>query len=151
MIDPTWQWRIIAGSVAISLALWSRAITRWFRGRPAVLFQPRRAVPWGLVDLGAVLVLLLLFQVATFSIVERNFGVSLDGPVSQMPAQQQIVLVTAGSLSSLLALAASLAFIRWRTGAHMHDFGWNRRRLIHDGCLGLLAFVMLAVPVFAIQ
>ena len=151
MIDPTWQWRIIAGSVAVSLALWSLVIARWFRGRPAVLFQPRRAVPWGLVDLAAVLVLLIIFQAATFPILERYYSVSLDGPLDQMPAPQQILLVTAGSLSSLLALAASLAFIGWRTRAHMHDLGWNPRQLIRDGYLGLLAFVMLAVPVFAIQ
>jgi membrane protease YdiL (CAAX protease family) len=151
MNDPVWQWQILIGIVAVSLTLWAMVIVRWARGRPALLYQPRRAVPWGLVHLLLALAVWILFQAATYPILQHYFGISLDGGFEQLPPPHQIVVLTAGAASTLLALGTWLALIAWRTGATLRDLGWDSAQLMRDGTIGVIAFVMLAVPVFTIQ
>jgi len=54
-------------------------------------------------------------------------------------------------VASLAAIVTALAVIGWRTRAGCRDFGISLRHTGQDLALGLMAFVMLAPPVYAIQ
>lgn len=136
---------------AASLAGWLYASARWIGGRPVVAFQPRRAVPWGLADLAVIMAALVLLQGVALALVREGWGVSLGTPLYDLPATQQIALLTASAVAQLLALAASWVWLRWRTGANAQDLGVDIRQLASDCHLGAIGFVMLVVPVFGVQ
>jgi membrane protease YdiL (CAAX protease family) len=134
-----------------SVAGWAVAFARLVGGRPAVSFQPRRAVPWGLIDLAMVLVVLLALQLMMFPVLHQAFGVDLGRGLDELPAQQQVIVLTGAAVSSLAALLISLALIWLRTAANRHDLGIRWVKLAYDFRLGLISFAMLIVPVFGIQ
>ncbi len=48
-------------------AVWVTAVVRWRHRRPVLPYQPRRPVPWGIVDLAMV----LLFFLAAEGVLAR--------------------------------------------------------------------------------
>ena len=131
-----------------SLLLWTSAIVRRGRGDALILYQPRRAVPWGLIDLLVLFIALPLIQlVAISAVVSPAHLEHLD----DLSAKQQIAVLTASQLANLLTLVIGVALIRWRTGAGCHDFGVSSGKFNRDVVLGVAGFVMLVVPVFALQ
>jgi membrane protease YdiL (CAAX protease family) len=118
---------------------------------PLVSFTPRRPVPWALFDLIALLAIWLIGS-AVVSVALRQLGwLGETKDVAELTlAQQQAVIV--GNLAvSLLIVACGLSLIALRTGARLSDFGWSPRDIPTDIRLGLIGFVMLAPPVYAMQ
>ncbi len=133
----------IAASVTVA--------TRNLRGEEIVPYEPRRPVPWRLIDVLVVVSLWIVLQ-ATFSI-----GVSklLDLPPDSAPAENRIAAIVprliADSISKILALGLGIGWLRIMSGATWRDLGIDLRRFQQDVGLGVLAFGLMVFPVYAIQ
>jgi len=130
---------------------WARALRRLRAGRSILPLEPRRPVPWGLVDLAATLFAYFAFHGIGFFILRQKLGVDLSLDLVEMSPQDRAAVVVSGTLASLAAVIVSLAAIVVRARAGWHDIGVRARHVIPDLRLGLFAFVMLAPPVYAVQ
>ncbi|MEX2176120.1 MAG: CPBP family intramembrane glutamic endopeptidase [Pirellulaceae bacterium] len=146
--------KLLALSRSDSLRGMARAILGLLQirpGLPLVAWTPRRAVPWGLIDLVAVIV---LYIVAIFAAQLLFAGL---GWLPQAANGKELTLADKGLLVwmnivvSLGLLAVALPLIVLRTGANWRDLGFSWREAWSDLKLGAIAFVMLAPPVYAIQ
>ena len=115
-------------------------------------YQSRRPVPWGLIDLGLILMVMIVTQVAMLA--TTNWVQSLNGVVVDPKAltlDQQIIRMMADSASKLLTLFIGFALVQWRCKASFDDLGWPRKIRMFDISSGFLMFFLIVVPVFAIQ
>jgi len=141
------QWVIISGSVIA----WVLAIGRCARGEPLYRFQPRQAVPWGLVDLAVVAVISLGFGSIAVLAVQAFRGIAPGTPFAKLEPDDMAAVMLASSTASIAVFAAVLAWLVIRVGAKASDLGIDPKKADTDVALGMLAYVMLVVPVFAIQ
>jgi membrane protease YdiL (CAAX protease family) len=138
-------WIICGGVVG-----WAWAGVKLLRGEALVPWQPRREVPWALLDLLVVIGanFLAAVLVAT-ALVQLGWRLEATGAA---PGPGDLKMQTlANCLIPILGMGAGLAFVVFHTGASAHDLGWSPEHLRADLKLGLTAFVMLAPPVFAVQ
>jgi membrane protease YdiL (CAAX protease family) len=140
---------VILAIIAAGCMGWSMALTRLFSGQRLLPHEPRRNVPWGLVDLIAVFALLLLTTLLAQ-------GVMLYAGVVQIPKKGEEVapsgwMLAADAVTKFLSLAAVALFIRARQPLSLSDLGFRSDRLRADCFTGLIAFCMLAPLVFGIQ
>jgi membrane protease YdiL (CAAX protease family) len=144
------RWFLVGGFVAASLWCWSAAAVRLRRQGSLLPLEPRRAPPWGLIDLWPVVLCVAMAVLAAaqmFALAARR----LDGLSGQPPSQQYDVPTIYDSLISLGIVLASALVILLRTGASVRDLGVDLRKAPADLRLGCAAFLMLAPPVYAIQ
>jgi len=118
---------------------------------PLVTFTPRRPVPWALFDLIALLAIWLIGSAAG-SIALRQAGwLGESKEVADWTLAQQQALIAGNIAISLVIFAIGLFLIALRSGPRLSDFGWSPREMLSDLRLGLIGFVMLAPPVYALQ
>ena len=138
-------WIICGGLVS-----WARAGVKLLRGEALAPWQPRREVPWALLDLlvviGANLVAAVLVATALVQL-----GWRLEATGAALAPGDLKVQALANSLIPVLGMGAGLAFVVFHTGTNARDLGWSREHWVADLKLGLTAFVMLAPLVFAVQ
>lgn len=148
MIDPQTVLSLIAFAVmGVGGVAWWRAIRGLSLGRPILPYEPRRHVPWGLLDL--ILIVATYFVVIVVSAVVGEFsGMKLAGGVTKENAGQMLLLQLA---IQLLTTFPPLLVIAVRTRAAWADLGFDLSLLRRDVKTGAIAFAMLAPPVFAIQ
>lgn len=132
------------------LVCWTRAGFRLLRGEALVPWQPRREVPWAVLDL-LVVIGANLFAAALVATLLVRLGWRLEGRGTALAPDDLKMQALANALIPILGMAAGFAFVVFRTGATARDLGWSREHLREDLKLGLAAFVMLAPPVFAVQ
>lgn len=130
---------------------WAQALRRRLAGRRVLDHVPREPVPWGLLDVLFALVSLVLFQVLGFLIVRRLYQIGPELDFESLPPHARAATICATSLASLLTAAVSLVAVRLRAEATGEDFGFVHRRVGLDVGLGVLAFAMLAPPVYGLQ
>lgn len=139
-------------TVGACLLLWVRALARWKRGEPILDLATRRAVPWTLTDLlligGVGFVAILLSQFVLWQFLELPEG---RWNLEDLTGEQQIGVLAAFSLTSLFVWLMSLVICRVKTKATAADLGWNAVYGLSDVRLGLIAYVMLIVPVLLIH
>ncbi len=116
---------------------------------PLIPWSPRRSVPWGLVDVSAVFVVFAI-PLIIVALASLNVIPAVEANRAQTLSEKQ-VLVWFDSFTKLGLLAVAGPLIAWRTGANWRDFGFSARELWPNVKLGLVGFVMLAPPVYAIQ
>jgi membrane protease YdiL (CAAX protease family) len=152
---PTAVWLVLTAFQLIvitgSMIGWAFALARVSSRRPIYPYRPRRPVPWGLLDLGVVAFASLSTSVMAYIIAASLMGVRPGADMAELSPWQFGGLVVSGSIASLAVLGLVLVWLRWRVHAGPQDFGIDFGRLDADVGLGLIGFVMLAVPVFAIQ
>jgi membrane protease YdiL (CAAX protease family) len=137
--------------LAGSLWAWTAAILRVWGRRPVLPYEPRRPVSWGLFDLLLAFIALVLFQGLAFVFLRGFLGVDVDLQSHEMQPATRAVAILASSFASLATALVSLSLVRFRTGAGWIDLGLDRRKVLADVKLGVVAFVMLAPPVYGIQ
>jgi membrane protease YdiL (CAAX protease family) len=106
---------------------------RWRRFMPYL----RRLMPIGMAP---ILLTSLLFARLHFRV---------DSP--QMNLRFLVFLIGGNAVAQLLTIGFAVAWLRWRVGASAADLGWNRPKLSGDVKLGLAAFAVLAIPIYAMQ
>jgi membrane protease YdiL (CAAX protease family) len=121
---------------------------------PLIPWSPRRPVPWALVDLLGTLALYVCVIVA-LRLALGQLGWLPDAQAaadeSKLSLKDKELLVWANIVASLGLVAVAGPLISLRIGATSRDFGFSARDLWNDLKLGLVGFVMLAPPVYAIQ
>ena len=134
-----------------SLAFWAVVFRRCLHGLPLWPFEPRRRVPWGLLDLAMIGVATLLVQLTLTALVARVLGIAPGVSLKDLPVDQLVPMLLASSVLSALTTALALVFVAFRAGATFRDLGLDPSKLAGDLMLGLRAFVMLAPPVYLVQ
>jgi membrane protease YdiL (CAAX protease family) len=156
-----WAWLIAAARAAIPRRLFGESaatrITAFLQSLnvpaqlPLITWNPRKPVPWDAIDLLIVIGLYLFGSAAAAMIVEdlASTVVTIGSHVVRLSHDE--LLIIASLLVSLAILAIGLPLISFRTGATPRDFGLSSRDFGNDVKLGLIGFVMLAPPTYAIQ
>jgi len=134
-----------------SLTCWVVALRRRRRTGQLLAWEERRPVPWEAVDLGLILLLAFVMTVVVQLVFSQWSGVPLATDVAQLPPDQRLGFVVASFVASLAILALVLAVVRLRAGAGARDLGLRRDKVMDDLRLGVVAFLLLASPVFLIQ
>jgi membrane protease YdiL (CAAX protease family) len=143
----TWDW--LGPATSASFERWLQAIQVPPR-LPMVRWNPRRSVPWAMIDLLLVVAVYIGASVITSTVLHRGGWLSAADADNVSLAERQALIV--GNVAvSLLILAATLPLLMLRCGASLRDLGWSPRALLSDLRLGLIGFVMLAPPVYALQ
>ncbi len=137
---------------AAILWLWLLVINRWRRGTALVAFEPRRPAPWTGWDLAFIALgsFVLNVVVALFVRGGQDAGASGEADVAIDPARMPALLM-AGAMVNLSMLVAAVVWIRHRRGADWTDLGLDLSRLPADLFLGLAAFAVVSVPIYAMQ
>lgn len=144
--------QLVAAAVVVGgCAGWIEAVRRLVRKRPVLAYCPRRPVPWGLIDLALAAALLTAFQLARAIVLQHGYGIDLSKGREHLAAHGWALATLAEAVANLAGIATALALIGWRTRASCRDMGVSMRHVLQDFGLGLVAFVMLAPPVYAIQ
>ncbi|MFN0016798.1 MAG: type II CAAX prenyl endopeptidase Rce1 family protein [Pirellulaceae bacterium] len=145
---------ILLAALAIILGFfvcWGLAIAKLVRRQPLLTYEPRRPVPWGLIDLVLlVLVLFVLLNVSGYLLkgqIVRGEGV--DRP--PLTLQQNMLLIWADTAMKVGTMLIVTPIIMLRTGCTWRDLGVVPKEIGRDIAIGLAAFCMLAPIVFAIQ
>jgi len=126
--------RAMLALVAVSAAVWLLAAWRLLTGRPIIVFAPRRAAPWTVMDVASVFVVMFLLEAFVAAALVRLVGLDL-----------------ATALAKLATLAVGIAMVRFLAGATMKDMGFSTRGVLGDVLLGTAAFLAVLLPVGVIQ
>lgn len=113
---------------------------------PLVAWSQRRSVPWALVDLVVIVGLQFIAGV-----VLHSAGFLPTGEIEDLTLNDKHTLIVANAGMSIGLLAVSVLLVAVRCNARSADLGWSWRELQGDLRLGLIGFVMLAPPVYALQ
>jgi membrane protease YdiL (CAAX protease family) len=133
------------------IVCWSLAAMKVARGQPLVAWSPRRAVPWGFLDLVATVGLYVISIVVLREVLAHLDWLPDIQDESQLTLADKGLLVGANIGISLGLLLVVIPLIALRTAATARDLGFAARETLSDLKLGVAGFVMLAPPVYAIQ
>lgn len=141
---------MILGLILASITAWCICIARDSIG---TLFRyvPRKQVPWGLIDLGlAMLVITLTSSIAGVFLIE--IGVVEQGKdVASMTPRKSAIMMLASSVAMLAGVVLSLGLICLKNRPRASDLGWSIQYISRDVWVGIVAFLLISAPVYAMQ
>jgi membrane protease YdiL (CAAX protease family) len=148
--------RVLIVAVAVGLAaavvrIWTAVFLRWWRGGPIVEREQVRDVPWGLLDLIVALAFLFLFSILALAAVQIAFGVNVDTPQETRPLAFHSWKIAAAALASLATLVSTCLWIKLRLSSSWRDLGFSCAVAGRDIRLGVMAFLAVAPPTYALQ
>ena len=124
------------------LAGWIQVFRKLASGQPLVPWSDRRPVPWGLLVLAIALFLPLLNLIGSF----------LDsGSQGNLQTAQPARMVWLNIMVELGLIAATWIAAEFLNNTTPRDFGFSLSDLVADLQLGVIAFVLLVPPVYALQ
>lgn len=152
---------LLAGA---SIAAWTVIERRRRRRQPLIEFEPRRPVPWRLLDFLAIVSFCLFAQIGAAGAVQQAYGGQLGlhqarpgvvDPTAVADDTDNIdsirLTLIAQSIASLVGLAFTVAYARLIARATWTDLGFRFDRWARDVSLGLIAFAAVSLPIFALQ
>lgn len=136
-----------------SLWAWIVLIARKLRAPhvPLIPWTPRRQVPWALIDLILLVGLWILASLLVRQILQNWGMLPREIRLEELTIEQNKALLIGNIVASLVILMNALVLIAFRTGASLADFGLTLKEMLPDLKLGLLGFILLAPPVYALQ
>ena len=134
-----------------SVWAWWGALSRLSQRQVLLEYEPRRAAPWGFLDLLIAFFLLLTCLSCTSWLLANKFGVDVRINLAELPADARGAVILGAALYTLTTFLLSVTAVRLRTGATLTDFGIDLAHVRADLWLGVIAFVMLAPVVYGIQ
>lgn len=137
--------------LAAGAVCWSLAIAKLAAGRPLIAWGPRRPVPWAFIDMAGIIALYVAVWIAAGLFLRRAGWLGEAGDIENMTLSQREALTAVSLAVSVIVLIVALPVISTRTGADSRDWGWSLGDIGRDLRLGVIGFVMLAPPVYAIQ
>jgi len=160
LVAGAWAWLIAGVRAAITWG-WlgpaaSASFERWLEAiqvpprLPLVRWNPRRPVPWAMIDLLLVVVVYVFASLLVSTILHRG-GYLGGGDAENYSLAERQALIVGNVAVSLLIIAAALPLLMLRSGAGLCDLGWKLSSFFSDVRLGLIGFIMLAPPVYALQ
>jgi len=127
---------------------WYVAYARIREGLPILPWTKRDNVPWGLVDLGAIVLLIGLIAGGGVSLATSAMGVVVPASVDEMVPADQAKTFLAFGVGTLVSTVFGMVWLAMRYG---RVDGCSSVWLRHDIELGLRFFAMLVVPVVGLQ
>jgi membrane protease YdiL (CAAX protease family) len=142
---------VVAAAIVGSILIWANVIARTTRGQEVIPLEPRRPVPWALLDLLLIFMAWLLFNSLAGLMLREIWNVRLPDDVREIEAQHIAPLQLASMAVALATLVFAVALTRLRVGANSSDLGLSLRRIRYDFALGVAGFIALAAPVYTLQ
>jgi membrane protease YdiL (CAAX protease family) len=130
---------------------WTLAIVKLVRRQPLLPYEPRRVVPWGLVDLGLVVLILFLGMAVAKVLLREQFGPGAGTDDNPFTLHQNMLLILADTAMKVAVMVIVTPVIMLRTGCTWRDLGVLPGEVGRDIGIGLAAFCMLAPIVYALQ
>lgn len=156
-----WSWLVAAARAALHYGwlphAWQAALARALAqagletGLPLVRPHPRRPAPWAFFDLVALVGIWLIVSAVVGGLWRQAGWLPAGVDLAQWEAVPGRAALAANITVPLLTMAVALPIIALRTGATIGDLGLAPRQLAADLHTGLVAFVMLAPPVYGVQ
>jgi membrane protease YdiL (CAAX protease family) len=137
-------------AIAASVAVWTSVFARLRRREEVIPLEPRQPTPWGFVDLLLVVMANILFGMLGHVLMRGVWRIDVPDDVRAI-GEQLIPLQLVYIAGTLATLVFSIVLVRLRTKATTADLGLRLDRWRHDLRVGLLGFVALAPPVYALQ
>lgn len=142
---------LVALLLGLSAAVWLVLLARRRAGQAFVLYEARRPVPWGLLDVFLALTLLVFLTSVALATLGDDIARRPDEPLDPDAVSRQLTVILAQALVSLTVVVVSVGTIWLRYRATGADLGWSAAKVRSDIWLGVIAFLALAPPVYAIQ
>lgn len=142
---------VALATIAAGAVGWALAFNRLYARLPLVPWSSRRPVPWGLFDLLIVVALYVVGLIGSTLVAHQLGWLPADTDLEKLTLNQRQLLTLLNVGVSVFVMVASLPLVVLRSGASLRDLGWSRRDLVGDLKVGLMAFAMLAPPVYALQ
>ena len=139
---------LVVALIAASLIVWAGVAAKWRQGAPIVPYEPRRPVPWTIVDLLAIAVVYVLTNVALVVGLHEITGTAIG---EERSLNDIAAAMLATSLANLSTAGLAIFWVRRRAGASWADLGFRFDRAVGDLRLGLLAFAAVSAPVYLLQ
>jgi membrane protease YdiL (CAAX protease family) len=161
LVASLWSWLIAATKAALTWGWLPKSLAAHVEDAlkaaglsprlPLVAWAERRPAPWALIDLIG-LIGLWLFASLAVSAIARSLGwIEVGSDLDDLSLQQRKGFLLANIAISLLVAGGGLAAIALRTRATLRDFGWAWTDVVTDLRTGMIGFVMLAPPTYALQ
>lgn len=131
--------------------LWGLAFVKLFQRKPLLEYEPRRPVPWGLVDLFFVVTVLFLAIMASGYVLRGEFDKVPGAEKVPFTLEQNKLVILADAAMKLMTMLIATPLIMLRNRCSWRDLGIVPTKAGRDIAIGLAAFCMLAPIVFAIQ
>ena len=112
-------------------------------------WTPRRHVPWTFIDVVVVIFVAMSLLVGIAAAVQGLRVAPGNGP--EIPLRPHHLSAIADSVWKITAMVLATLYLIARSGVTWRDFGLSWRDLGSQVAIGVMAFVMLAPPVYAIQ
>jgi membrane protease YdiL (CAAX protease family) len=125
------------------------AILFWVRRRASswVVREPRRLWTADLVDVLVTFAVLFLGTSVGIMLIAPESS----GELAKMSPDERVSAIYLQVAVSLSTIVLSTCLVLWRHGLRPRDLGWSLRGAGRDVWLGVLAFLVLAPPVYALQ
>lgn len=144
---------MIALAAAVAFLLfsvfgWILFLHRIHSRQPGLPYEPRRAVPWTGWDLLILIGVIIAAQEIAGVTVRSALGVNRE---SLETTDGLLALIVASTIANLSALLIAAGYLRIRGTVAWRDLGFDDTKLVEDVRLGIIAFYMVAVPVYMLQ
>lgn len=137
--------------VVASIVAWCIFIARRSRSGTPLRYEPRRPIPWGLVDLGLAMVLVIMSSLISGELL-IEFGVVQRGQrLEDMSPENAAIMLLTSSVAILAGVVFTLGMIWLKNRPTASDFGLSFRQLGRDVGIGCAGFLLISAPVYAIQ
>ncbi|MEX0611312.1 MAG: CPBP family intramembrane glutamic endopeptidase [Pirellulales bacterium] len=138
---------VLLALLAASVATWYALIARWRRGEPALKYEPRTPVPWGVP-----IAMLAVVFVAISLLSPSDVDAAPPPPEGANPlevSQRLIGLI----LFQSAVIGAVLFIVAVIYRANLRDFGFPEyaHELVRDIRIGILACLAALAPVYGVQ
>jgi membrane protease YdiL (CAAX protease family) len=140
---------VIAAIIA-SVAVWTVVIGRLRRGEQIMPLEPRRPTPWTIVDLLLAVMANILFGMLGHVLLRDVWRIDVPDDVRTV-GDHLIPLQLVYATATLATLVFAIVLLCLRTKATAADLGVRLDRWRYDLRVGLVGFVALAPPVYALQ
>src|SRR5436190_13365551 len=91
--------------------LWVLAIIKLVYGQPLLAYEPRRPVPWGLVDLFFVVILLVLTAEVSVYLLRGHFGRPAGAEPAPLTLDQSMLMILADSAIKIVTMLIATLLI----------------------------------------
>lgn len=138
---------LLIASIVGWLIVWMRALT----GRPILSIEPRRDVPWGLLDLGIIFFVWMLAGGAAIGVMLASGALTAEEAQNAKSPPAMIKMLLCNSIATLITGGAMVLVVLLKNFADVRDLGFEVRRVVYDLLIGGFAFLLIGGPVYFIQ
>jgi membrane protease YdiL (CAAX protease family) len=141
---------VVIAAITASVAVWTTIIVRLRHGQQILPLEPRRPAPWAFVDLVLVVMAYILLMMLGQVLLRNVSGIEVPEDVRAL-GDHLIPLQLAYIGAMLATLVFAVVLVCLRSGATAADLGLRLDRWRYDLLVGIVAFIALAPPVYALQ